>query len=56
MIVKKINIKAFAGIKDKSLDLSRGFNLIYGKTKREKVQLRILSRYGCMGLKILEVN
>lgn len=36
MIVKKINIKAFAGIKDKSLDLSRGFNLIYGKNEKGK--------------------
>jgi len=36
LIVKKINIKAFAGIKDKSLDLSRGFNLIYGKNEKGK--------------------
>jgi len=36
LIVKRINIKAFAGLKDKSLDFDRGFNLIYGKNEKGK--------------------
>ena len=36
MIIKKVNIEFFAGLKGKSLDLTKGFNLIYGKNERGK--------------------
>lgn len=35
-VIKKINIEFFAGIKGKSLDFTKGFNLIYGKNEQGK--------------------
>jgi exonuclease SbcC len=34
--IKRVNIKAFAGLKDKRLDFSKGLNLIYGKNEKGK--------------------
>ncbi|MGL4570064.1 MAG: AAA family ATPase [Clostridium sp.] len=36
MIIKKIRIKAFGGIKDKDIDLTDGINLIYGENEKGK--------------------
>ncbi len=36
MLIKRVNIKSFAGLKEKSLDFTTGFNLIYGKNERGK--------------------
>lgn len=36
MIIKKVNIKSFAGLKETSLDFTTGFNLIYGKNEKGK--------------------
>ncbi|WP_297418588.1 AAA family ATPase [Clostridium sp.] len=36
MIIKKIYIKYFAGVKEKNLNFTKGFNLIYGKNERGK--------------------
>ncbi|WP_077848180.1 AAA family ATPase [Clostridium puniceum] len=36
MLIKKVNIEFFAGIKGKSLDFTKGFNLIYGKNEQGK--------------------
>lgn len=36
MKIKSVNIKAFAGLKEKRLDFEYGFNLIYGKNEKGK--------------------
>jgi len=36
LIIKKVNIEFFAGLKGKSLDFTKGFNLIYGKNEQGK--------------------
>ena len=36
MIIKKVNIEFFAGLKGKCLDFTNGFNLIYGKNEQGK--------------------
>ena len=36
MKIKSVNIKAFAGLKEKKLDFGDGFNLIYGKNEKGK--------------------
>lgn len=36
VMIKRVNIEFFAGIKGKSLDFTRGFNLIYGKNEEGK--------------------
>ncbi|OOM75746.1 DNA replication and repair protein RecF [Clostridium puniceum] len=36
ILIKKVNIEFFAGIKGKSLDFTKGFNLIYGKNEQGK--------------------
>lgn len=36
MLIKRVNINFFAGIKEKSLDFTNGFNLIYGKNEQGK--------------------
>ena len=36
MKIKSINIRAFAGIKEKKIDFTDGFNLIYGKNEKGK--------------------
>ncbi|BCZ44667.1 hypothetical protein psyc5s11_07340 [Clostridium gelidum] len=35
-LIKKVNIEFFAGLKGKSLDFTKGFNLIYGKNEQGK--------------------
>ena len=35
-LIKKVNIEFFAGLKNKSLDFTKGFNLIYGKNEQGK--------------------
>src|SRR5471030_222275 len=36
LVIKKVNIEFFAGLKGKSLDFTKGFNLIYGKNEQGK--------------------
>lgn len=36
MKIKRVDIQAFAGLKGKSLDFTKGFNLIYGKNEKGK--------------------
>ncbi|WP_160687250.1 AAA family ATPase [Clostridium sp. C2-6-12] len=36
VMIKKVNIEFFAGIKGKSIDFTKGFNLIYGKNEQGK--------------------
>jgi uncharacterized protein YhaN len=36
LIIKRVNIEFFAGLKGKSLDFTNGFNLIYGKNEQGK--------------------
>lgn len=36
VVIKRVNIEFFAGIKGKSLDFTKGFNLIYGKNEKGK--------------------
>lgn len=36
VVIKRVNIEFFAGIKGKSLDFAKGFNLIYGKNEQGK--------------------
>ena len=36
IFIKRVNIEFFAGIKGKSLDFTKGFNLIYGKNEQGK--------------------
>lgn len=36
VVIKRVNIEFFAGIKGKSLDFTKGFNLIYGKNEQGK--------------------
>jgi len=36
ILIKRVNIEFFAGIKGKSLDFTKGFNLIYGRNEQGK--------------------
>lgn len=36
MIIKKVRIKSFGGIKDKEFSFERGFNLVYGENEKGK--------------------
>lgn len=36
MIIKKVRIKSFGGIKDKEISFERGFNLVYGENEKGK--------------------
>lgn len=50
MIIKKVNIRFFAGIKEKSVDFAKGFNLIYGKNERGKSSIENFIRIWLYGI------
>lgn len=50
LVIKKVNIKSFAGIKEKSLDFTNGFNLIYGKNEKGKSSIQNFIRIWLYGI------
>lgn len=50
LIIKKVNIKSFAGIKEKSLDFTNSFNLIYGKNEKGKSSIENFIRIWLYGI------
>lgn len=50
MIIKKVKIKSFGGIKDRDIDFKRGFNLIYGENEKGKSTIQNFIRAWLYGL------
>lgn len=50
MIIKKVNIEFFAGLRGKSLDFTKGFNLIYGKNEQGKSSIENFIRIWLYGI------
>lgn len=50
LIIKKVNIKSFAGIKEKTLDFTNSFNLIYGKNEKGKSSIENFIRIWLYGI------
>jgi uncharacterized protein YhaN len=50
LIIKKINIEFFAGLKGKSLNFTKGFNLIYGKNELGKSSIENFIRIWLYGI------
>lgn len=50
MIIKKVRIKSFGGIKDREIDFERGFNLVYGENEKGKSTIQNFIRAWLYGL------
>ncbi len=50
MIIKKVRIKSFGGIKDREIDFKRGFNLVYGENEKGKSTIQNFIRAWLYGL------
>lgn len=50
MIIKRVDIHAFAGLRSKSLDFSNGFNLIYGRNEKGKSTIENFIRIWFYGI------
>lgn len=56
MIIKKINIKAFAGIVNKEIDFSTGFNLVYGENEKGKSTIEAFIKAMLYGLSTKKIK
>lgn len=52
MIIKKLNIKAFGKIKDKEIELKKGFNIIYGENEKGKSTIQGFMRVMLYGMSL----
>ena len=56
MIIKKIRIKSFGGIKDKEIDLQEGINLVYGENEKGKSTIENFIRSWLFGFSTVRGN
>lgn len=56
MIIKKIRIKSFGGIKDKEIDLQEGINLVYGENEKGKSTIENFIRAWLFGFSTVRGN